>query len=224
MTASSVPSLHQSSAPPGIRTTTSNDSLHRETFSISAEACRRVWALILMLAPTCPWINTSRLQNICLTTAGLTGEENNDSLAGKRRKNHIDLFPLQLLGMCIIIVIVISFDTQHSINFLRHTFTALQGAFQERCFSSTSSSPASFVPVRVLWRGEEGKSRGKRGHPSQRSTCPWPRAQMPRRGKPGRCSPYPQVSVHGVPFNKAAVTTILLHSLASHQTMAGKGN
>lgn len=161
---------------------TSNDSHHCETFSISAEAFRRVWPLILMLAPTFLWINTSLLQNICLTTVGLTGEENDDSLAGKRRKNHIDLFPLQLLGMCIIIVI--SFDTQHSINFLRHTFTALQGAFQERCFSSTSSSRASFVPVRVLWRGEEGKSRGKRGHPSQRSPCPWPRAQMLRHGKP----------------------------------------
>lgn len=79
-------------------------------------------------------------------TARLTGEENNCSLAEKRQKNHTDLLPLQLLGMCIIIVIAISFHTQHSINFLQHTVMMLQGAFQEHI-------QHFFVPVRPLWRG-----------------------------------------------------------------------
>lgn len=64
-------------------------------------------------------------------TARLTGEENDCSLAEKRRKNHTDLLPLQLLGMCIIIVTAISFRTQHSINFFHHTVTMLRGTFQE---------------------------------------------------------------------------------------------
>lgn len=77
--------------------------------------------------------------------------------------------------MRVIIVIVISFDTQHSIYFLQHTFMALQGVFQELCFSSTSSSPASFVPVPLRWRGRGGEERkGGRALPKRHlplATC-----------------------------------------------------
>lgn len=67
--------------------------------------------------------------------------------------------------MCIIIV-VISFDTQHPINFLLHKFMVLQGTFQELSFSSTSSSPAFFCASLNYFGGGEERGEKREDHPA----------------------------------------------------------